>query len=381
MIKLKQAHNDSGSGLGYQISCYVMMRALEKRTGLQWGVDSKQLLALRHTFKDLKLNVIESIDDKCKDMKTEYKTVAFDDEDGFEHIANNITDNTIIDTYPTPYNFVPVGDNGDLFLECKRELVFRDDINTKCKDFIKQFGGHDVICMHVRRGDFKNPENGMFVCGTDYYENALALLPNDLPVLIFTNDKDSVIQDTSLIASNPSRFTFITDLYNDNELIDCDLGQELDRRVDYSGANLFDYRSALSKIVREDSVVLNKEQLIMAMSQKLKELHPKYTSKIKTNSYNHSFDLCLMTMCRYFIMANSSYSVWASELGAPDSSKTSVIYPMYWLQGHVGTETAMQPIKSDLGDFNQTEYLARSLVDRPHYQPLPNPDPRAFEVI
>lgn len=381
MIKIKQAHTDSGSGLGYQISCYVLMRALEERTGLKWAVDKSQFLALRHTFKDLKLNIIDNYDDQLIDMNKEYNILTVGDEDGFEYIEKTITDDTIIDTYPTPYNYMPVGDDGDLFLACKRELVFRDDIKDKCQQFMKKFDD-DVICMHVRRGDFKNFENGMFVCGTDYYENALRLLPKDLPVLIFTNDKDSVIQDTSLIASNPGRFTFITDLYNDNELIDCDLGQELDRRVDYSGAHLFNYKTALSKVVKEESArILNAEQLVVEMSKKVKELHPKYKNKVKSNSYNHSFDFCLMTMCKYFIMANSTYSIWASELAAPDTSQISVIYPMYWLQGHVGTEATLQAIKSDLGEFNQTEYLARSLVGRSYYQHLANPDPRAFEVI
>ena len=176
MFKLKQAYSDSGSGLGYQIGSYIMMRALEKRTGLKWGVDKNQFLALRHTFKDLPIHVIKEPKDIIRDSNIDYKTVVFDDEYGFNSIAEKLQDDTIIDTYPTVRNFVPSGDNGDLFLECKNELVFRDDIVEKCQKFIEPFG-KDVISMHVRRGDFKNPQNGMFVCGTDYYENALEFDP------------------------------------------------------------------------------------------------------------------------------------------------------------------------------------------------------------
>ena len=146
MIKIKQAHTDSGSGLGYQISCYVLMRALEERTGLKWAVDKSQFLALRNTFKDLKLNIIDNYDDQLIDMNKEYTILTIGDEDGFEYIAKTITDDTIIDTYPTPYNIMPVGDDGDLFLACKRELVFRDDIKDKCQQFMKKFDD-DVICM------------------------------------------------------------------------------------------------------------------------------------------------------------------------------------------------------------------------------------------
>ena len=236
--------------------------------------------------------------------------------------------------------------------------------------------------MHIRRGDFLELGSGMFVCGNDYYAAALDQLPDDIPVLIFTNDKDSVIADNQLIASNPTRFTFITDLYNDNELINCDVGQELDRLVDNDGKyTQFNYMNGLTKMAHtelkefvRDTDGYTMDQLKSTIKELSSELHPTYRQKIKTKSYNASYDLCLMSMCDYVIMANSTFSLWGATLGDPKK----VIYPMYWMQGHPDIGNAL--IKTDLGEFNQTASLAGSFITD-KFVPLENPDPRSFEVV
>lgn len=366
MIKYHQEYNKSGTGLAYQISVYVMMRSLVEKTGLKWAVDSNSLKALKNTFTDLNLNVLDNDEDT-------YDHLTFDDEYGFNNIAEAISDNCEIYLYPTPANFVATGDNGDLFLKVKQELKFRQDIFDKCKAFRDKFDS-EVIGLHIRRGDFATIDSGMFLCGNDYYENALAKLPEDLPVLIFTNDKDSVISDNELIANNPERFTFITDLFNDNELISCDVGQEMDKLVDISGTCRFDYKNALIEIARTrlDGVVTY-SQIIDEVAQVAKELHPKYIEKLKTNSYNYSYDLCLLTMCDYVVMANSTFSLWGAELGNPKK----VIYPMYWIQGH--SEDTF--IKTDLDGYDQTRDMGSHIIDRPHYIGVENPDPRSFTVV
>lgn len=376
MIKYHQEYARSGTGLAYQISCYVMMRSISKRTGLEWQINSNEFKALRNTFEDLQLNVTDLSNIE------ELTSVTFDDELGFNGILELVKDNIKLFGYPTVSNYVAPGDNGDLFLEVKQELKFRSDIVEKCKKFRESFDG-EVIAMHIRRGDFADISSGMFLCGSDYYQNALDQLPSDIPVLVFTNDKDSVIADSDLIASNPSRFTFITDLFNNNELIDCDAGQELDRLVDISGECRFDYKAALAYMAQRNSNVLTYDTLADTMASIVTELHPTYKEKLKSHSYNYSYDLCLMTMCDYVIMANSTFSMWGAELGNPQK----VIYPKYWIQGHVedaylnAYEGSVNPIKTDLGDYNQTLDLAPQIIGRPHYYGLENPDPRSFTVV
>ena len=371
MIKYHQELNNSGTGLAYQISVYVMMRSLAERTGFDWAVDPNDLKALRNTFADLNLNVVS-------EDPTDYQSLTFDDELGFAGIEALVEDAKKLYGYPTVQNFVASGDDGDLFLKVKKELKFRQDIVDKCKAFRDQFDG-EVIAMHVRRGDFSNITSGMFLCGADYYENALAQLPDGIPVLIFTNDKDSVIADSELIANNPERFTFITDLFNGNELINCDAGQELDKLIDISGQCKFDYKTGLALLANNNlpDGSISHQQLIAEMARIVQEdLHPKYKEKLKTHSYNYSYDLCLMTMCDYVIMANSTFSMWGAELGSPKK----VIYPMYWMQGHPEDINTIS-IKTDLGGHNQTKDLATQLVERDHYIAVENPDPRSFTIL
>lgn len=370
-IRLKQHYATTGSGLGYQVSSYLMMRSLEIKTGHQWVIGQDSFKALRNTFKDLNLNVVPDF----ADYKENIQVVELDDAVGFSELSGRVAslnegEDCEYDLYPTAANII---DDMETFEQVKRELVFRDDIYQKCREFRDQFDG-EVISMHLRRGDFKDIANGMFLCGTDYYINALEQLPSDIPVLVFTNDKDDVISDHELVASDPSRFIFITDLFNGNQLINCDVGQELDRLVDISGDCRFDYKLALATIAKERlGYVPDYDVLTSEMKKLVQELAPEYRNKLKAHAYNYSLDMCLMSMCDYHIMANSTYSMWATEL----SNSNKVIYPKYWMQGH----TDEIEVKSDLGDFNQTAALAPQLVGRNNYIGLANPDPRSFTIL
>lgn len=376
-FRLKQHYSSTGSGLGYQISSYIMMRSLEITTGQTWVIEQTAFKALRNTFKDLKLNVVNNYD--------AYQPIIleFDDAVGFDGLKDAIhaysTDPTFtsdlcpiieFDLYPTIANIYA---DEDTFQQVKRELVFRDEVYDICKAYRDSIDG-EVISMHVRRGDFKNIANGMFLCGTDYFENALAELPPDLPVLIFTNDKDDVIADSELIASDPSRFTFITDLFNNNEFINCDVGQELDQLIDISGESKFDYKMGLAQMVKNRlDTVPDYGTLTAGIKDLVLELAPEYKKKLKESIYNYSLDMCLMSMCDYHVVSNSTYGFWSSELA--NSSK--VVYPKYWMQGH----TDDIQIKSDLGDFDQTAALAPMMCSRDHYVGVVNPDSRSFTFV
>ena len=371
MIGYQHEYNTSGTGLGCQISAYVLMMSLATDTDCNWSITSKDFNLFRNTFDPQSTAFV--IDDGDS---TEYVDLELDDEVGYAQIKDSVRDNSKLFVYPTPANIASEHANNII-----ESLEFRQDIVDKCRAFRDQFDG-EVIAMHIRRGDFLELASGMFVCGNDYYTAALDQLPDDIPVLIFTNDKDSVIADNQLIASNPSRFTFITDLYNGNELINCDVGQELDRLVDNDGKNTqFNYMNGITKMAHDelqefarDTDGYTMDQLKTTIKELSSQLHPTYRQKIKSKSYNASYDLCLMSMCDYVIMANSTFSLWGATLGNPKK----VIYPMYWMQGHPDVGSAL--IKTDLGEFNQTASLAGSFITD-KFIPLENPDPRSFEVV
>ena len=185
-LKLNEEHQLTGTGLGYQHSCYAMMRALCNRSGLKYGVGKHDLVALRATYQSL---VFDEIDPKEVNID---KVVEFLDDEQFEDVLARVEDNIPLFGYPTPINAIDTTQIKDI----KQHFTFRDEITDACKKFKEdKFGDTPVISMHVRRGDFEDIQSGMFLIDDDYYEDALKQMPDGLPVLIFTNDKDYVMSN------------------------------------------------------------------------------------------------------------------------------------------------------------------------------------------
>lgn len=375
MIKYHQEFAATGTGLGYQISSYVLMRSIANRTGYSYTINTNGLKALRNTFTNLQFNSIKD------EIDSELKPIEFLDDHSFEEVVEMVEDNCELYGYPTVKSMVDPTN----FESVKKELRFRPEVVDKCRQFMSRFDGKEVISMHLRRGDFEDIRSGMFLIDDDYYKEALELLPKDIPVLIFCNVKDYILTNPVLTASDPERFTFVLDVFNDNEFINCDVGQELDRLVDASGECRFDYKAALAKHAYDNLMpsTPTQEELNQEMVRLAKELHPIYKEKIAKNLYNYSFELCLMTMCDYHIMANSTFSMWGVEL----SNTKKAIYPKYWMQGHdedtrnAFAEVGLGAIKIDLAGYDQTRDLAQYIVDKPHYIGLENPDQRSFTVV
>ena len=349
-----------------------MMRSLEEMTQLEWDVDKGSFSALKNTFSNLKLNVCDkNIEYKDLSFLTPFTDFSSKDFDGIDDIAKKIEYNSELFGYPLPVNFIS-SKNYDLFLRVKDELRFRDDITEKCRSFKNQLDG-EVITLHFRGGDFCKLENAVFVSGVDYYKNALKELPKNLPILVFTNENDNPIL-SELIATDPNRFTLITDLFNDNKIVDCEIGNELDRLVDVNSHCKYDYKYALIEIAKNRLGNGAKHSKILEeVSKIIKKLHPIYREKLKTHSYNYSYDLCLMSMCEYVIMANSNFSMWGAELGNPKK----VIYPKYCIQNY--DEDTF--IKKDLNGYDQSRVMFSGILDKPFYFGLENKDARTLTVV
>jgi hypothetical protein len=130
-----------------------------------------------------------------------------------------------------------------------KEFTFNDIIYKQALD-MRSLTRLPTISIHLRLGDYVNLPNSHPVCSLDYYVEALALLPDDLLIYVFS---DNIPEATEF-------FKF------------------LNRKVVFT------------------------------------ETHDKY------------IDMCLMSMCKYHIIANSSFSWWGSWLS--DSKKT--IAPSKW---------------------------------------------------
>jgi hypothetical protein len=131
--------------------------------------------------------------------------------------------------------------------QIREDFIFVNDIWNPCKEM---FTFDETISLHIRRSDYVQKQNYHPLCTLEYYEEALKKLPQDIPVLIFSDDTEWCKKQDLF---QPDRFLI-------------------------------------------------------------------------SESDNNLVDMCLMTMCTYHIIANSSFSWWGAWLA--DSKK--VIAPKVW---------------------------------------------------
>jgi len=391
-LRLNEEHQRSGNGLGYQMTAYAMMRTICDKKGLSY---SANLHALRHTFSDIN---IEDFD--IPGLQGD-KSVEFTIDDSFESILNNTEDNLTLYGYPTPI-ILDSMDASDLN-KVKEHFKFRKEIYDRCLDWKKEnIGDGEVISMHVRRGDFVDDKSDMFLIGNDYYENALEILPKDIPVLIFCNDKSYILNEPKWDVNGKSRFTLIPDIMTgrgsdksdwvhlNNVLNDTSIGLKLDlppeinslylnHLVDRNGDNEFLYSNATQELKSHGykappqcGEVCFETRKDCYKDKPDREFTKATQYRIEHNLYDYSFEMCLMSMCNYHIAANSVYGLWGIEL----SNTKKVIYPKYWSQGMDNDPDQDLSIVRDLGGFDQTAAALGSLKGD-NWIGLENPDQRA----
>ena len=151
--------------------------------------------------------------------------------------------------------------------EIRKDYTFKDEIVADCKEVMDGIG--DAIFIHVRRGDYIPTPQYHPTLSPEYYEEGLKKFDSDIPVLVFSDDLDWV---------------------------------------------------------REQKVFDSDRFLIS-------ENHVKYPNKVKLGdgSFQQSlvpyWDMCLMSMCKGAIIANSSMSWWGAWL---QDGAGKVIAPNRW---------------------------------------------------
>jgi len=408
MLRLNEEHQRFGNGLGYQMTAYAIMRTICDKKGLEY---SANLHPLRNTFSGIN---IESIDPPGIQGE---KSVEFSLDDSFDSICDKADDNVTLYGYPTPA-ILNTMDSSD-FDKVKKHFEFRKEVYDRCLAWKNEnFGDCEVISMHVRRfaePDMEQDLSGQFFIGNDYYEKALELLPKDLPVLIFTNDKSYVLEQPNwdgnrfIVApdmmtgrgSNKTDWHHLNKVLGDRKIgLSLDLSPEinslyLNYMVDRHGDNEFVYSHAIQELKSHGypkppqcGQKCFETRKDCYRDKPDREFTKETRYKIEHNLYDYSFEMCLMSMCDYHIAANSLYGLWGIEL----SNTKKVIYPKYWMQGlHDDPEAIVcddpescrpgfkcnqdNSIVRDLSGFDQTaEFLGSWVGD--NWVGLENPDQR-----
>jgi hypothetical protein len=70
----------------------------------------------------------------------------------------------------------------------RNEFSFKETIRNTCHEVIKNIGGH-AISLHVRRTDYLNDDRYP-PCSLDYYQQALSVVPPNLPIIVFSDDME-----------------------------------------------------------------------------------------------------------------------------------------------------------------------------------------------
>ena len=150
----------------------------------------------------------------------------------------------------------------------RSDFTFKDNIIEPCKEMIEEIG--ECIALHVRRTDYVNLQNYHPACSLNYYSAALKEFPEDMPVLVFSDDIEWCIQQ---------------------------------------------------EIFSSDRFLLSQNE------ERYNHLHKDADGQMR-HSLVPNTDLCLMTLCNHNIIANSSFSWWGAWLNNNPNKK--IITPDRW---------------------------------------------------
>lgn len=150
----------------------------------------------------------------------------------------------------------------------RSDFSFKDEIFEPCKKMMDKIG--DAISLHVRRTDYVQISDYHPLCSLDYYQKALNIFPKDLPVLIFSDDIEWCLQQ---------------------------------------------------KIFSDERFLISENQ------EKYLHLHKDADGQLRPSLIPY-VDLCLQTLCKYNIIANSSFSWWGAWLN--NNPEKKVVAPSKW---------------------------------------------------
>ena len=234
--------------LANQMFQYASLKGIAIHRGYEFCIPPKEIFGQKDPMvnKDLNLYDVFGLQNRnaiglTQNQIIQERIFSFD-----EKLFNGCLDNIdLLGYFQTEKYFKHIED------EIRSDFSFNLELYDKCSEFISSLSS-EAISLHIRRGDYiTNPNHP--IQPIDYYERALKILPDDIPVLVFSDDFEWCNQQL---------------IFNDDRFM----------------------------IAQESSV---------------------------------DADLCMMSMCDYHVIANSSLSWWGAWLA--DSQK--IIAPKNWFGG------------------------------------------------
>lgn len=187
------------------------------------------------------------------------------------------------------------------------------------EEWMAQINAAESVSVHIRGGDYLLPENQKLfggICTEAYYLNAMEQMNREHPecvFYIFTNDKQWIREKIAVAASRVG-------------VPDGAKATDRTETVDSAEAETVDGVEIADKSEIADSAEIT-ERFVASDRIKIVEL-PETAGTAEQRDYA---EFALMSRCRHHILANSSYSWWASYL-CRNPYKT-VLVPDRWLNG------------------------------------------------
>jgi hypothetical protein len=181
------ANDDLGNlgRLGNQMFQYASLRGLAKKHGYDYCLPPRSVVgSIDYNCLNSDITIFEcfKLPDTPKLItnfpKVMESTFALD-----QNLWDNCPDNiSLYGYFQTEKYFSHIED------DIRKDFTFVDEIFAPTKQaFDENFSNNDVISLHIRRGDYlKAPHHP--VQSLEYYSDALNIMPNDVPVIIFSDD-------------------------------------------------------------------------------------------------------------------------------------------------------------------------------------------------
>lgn len=181
--------------LGNQMFQYAALRGLASHHGYEFCIPYSEFTDPWHDhqlFEAFELSGLSKQNIRSNDVQTRVQEQHFHfDQELFEKCPDNVD---ICGYFQTERYFSHIRN------EIKRDFTFKDNISLSVQEYRNQIESDEVISLHIRRGDYVNqPWHGC--CPLQYYEKALSMLHDDLPVIICTDDLQWVL-DKKLLTSD-----------------------------------------------------------------------------------------------------------------------------------------------------------------------------------
>ena len=143
-------------------------------------------------------------------------------------------DEELMDVCPDGVDVAGFYQSEKYFKHCEEELredyTFKDNWLEPAKDFMKQFEGKEVAFLHVRRGDpnltdkrgfkwaYVNLQDQHPTQPIEYYEKALTYLPEEMPILVFS-DSIEWVKEQPFFQKDRFMFSEPEDKHDDGALV------------------------------------------------------------------------------------------------------------------------------------------------------------------